>query len=301
MSVQNESLEMKNNERKPAAPELEYKAASQDSLSMFFAAIGGAVLGMLATLLVLAVINGGTLNFTHPERLAVMEANLARVNENVGAVSQNVDAVAGQVTDVRDQVASARTQMDTAQAQLDDHSGQLDTVQGSVTALALTGQKFDTFVAALDQAMISMRKLDGGAEAAPVAADASAAPAATTDTAAPAATAAIAAQPMLVSDAAVQPNAVAVLFFVDANGNSVMDADEANLTGVQLSVADAAGEAIGDYTSSDAGVLVEGLNPGDYNFAIVDAAGHATLSEEVAVTVPADAAEGQILYVPMAE
>ena len=170
MSVQNESLEMKNNERKPAAPELEYKAASQDSLSMFFAAIGGAVLGMLATLLVLAVINGGTLNFTHPERLAVMEANLARVNENVGAVSQNVDAVAGQVTDVRDQVASARTQMDTAQAQLDDHSGQLDTVQGSVTALALTGQKFDTFVAALDQAMISMRKLDGGAEAAPVAA-----------------------------------------------------------------------------------------------------------------------------------
>ena len=94
MSVQNESLEMKNNERKPAAPELEYKAASQDSLSMFFAAIGGAVLGMLATLLVLAVINGGTLNFTHPERLAVMEANLARVNENVGAVSQNVDAVA---------------------------------------------------------------------------------------------------------------------------------------------------------------------------------------------------------------
>jgi hypothetical protein len=81
MSVQNESLEMKNSERKPAAPELEYKAASQDSLSMFFAAIGGAVLGMLATLLVLAIINGGTLNFTHPERLAVMEANLARVNE----------------------------------------------------------------------------------------------------------------------------------------------------------------------------------------------------------------------------
>ena len=295
MSVQNESLEIKNNERKPAAPELEYKAASQDSLSMFFAAIGGAVLGMLATLLVLAVINGGTLNFTHPERLAVMEANLARVNENVGAVSQNVDAVAGQVTDVRDQLASARTQMDTAQTQLDDHSGQLDTVQGSVTALALTGQKFDTFVAALDQAMLSMRKLEGGAEAAPVAADASVA---TADATTPAA---IAAQPMLVNDAAVQPNAVAVLFFVDANGNSVMDADEANLTGVQMNVTDAAGEAVGDFTSGDAGVLVEGLNSGDYTFAIVDAAGHATLSEEVAVTVPADAAEGQILYVPMAE
>ena len=60
MSVKHESLEMKPAERKPEAPELEYKAASQDSLSMFFAAIGGAVLGMLATLLVLALVNGGT-------------------------------------------------------------------------------------------------------------------------------------------------------------------------------------------------------------------------------------------------
>lgn len=281
MSVQNESLEMKSNERKPAAPELEYKAASQDSLSMFFAAIGGAVLGMLATLLVLAIINGGTLNFTHPERLAVMEANLARVNENVGAVSQNVDTVAGQVTTVRDQLAIARSQMDNAQAQLDEQSSRLDAVQGSVTALALTGQKFDTFVAALDQAMVSMRKLDGSAE-----------------TAAPAA---IAASPMLVSDPAVQADAVAVLFFVDGNGNGVMDDAEANLTGVVLRVTDAAGSQVGEYTSGDAGVLVQGLNPGDYTFAIVDAAGHATLSEEVAVTVPADAAEGQILYVPMVQ
>jgi len=286
MSVQNESLEMKNSERKPAAPELEYKAASQDSLSMFFAAIGGAVLGMLATLLVLAIINGGTLNFTHPERLAVMEANLARVNENVGAVSQNVDTVASQVTDVRDQLAVARSQMDTTQAQLNDHNDKLDTVQGSVSALALTGQKFDTFVAALDQAMISMRKLDGGA---------------TTEAAPAAAPAAIAAKPMLVSDPAVQADAVAVLFFVDGNGNGVMDDAEVNLTGVVLRVLDATGSEVGEYTASDAGVLVEGLNPGDYTFAIADAAGHATLNEEIAVTVPADAAEGQILYVPMAE
>lgn len=279
MSVQNESLEMKSNERKPAAPELEYKAASQDSLSMFFAAIGGAVLGMLATLLVLAIINGGTLNFTHPERLAVMEANLARVNENVGAVSQNVDTVAGQVTTVRDQLAVARSQMDNAQAQIDEQSNRLAAVQGSVTALALTGQKFDTFVAALDQAMVSMRKLDSSAEVA--------------------VPAAIAAKPMLVSDPAVQADAVAVLFFVDGNGNGVMDDAEANLTGIVLSVSDATGSQVGEYTSGDAGVLVQGLNPGAYTFAIVDAAGHATLSEEVAVTVSADAAEGQILYVPM--
>ena len=286
MSVQNESLEMKNSERKPAAPELEYKAASQDSLSMFFAAIGGAVLGMLATLLVLAIINGGTLNFTHPERLAVMEANLARVNENVGAVSQNVDTVASQVTDVRDQLAVARSQVDTTLAQIDTQATAVNSLETAVAALAVTGDQFDTFVNALDQALISMRKLDGSA---------------TTEAAPAAAPAAIAAKPMLVSDPAVQADAVAVLFFVDGNGNGVMDDAEVNLTGVVLRVTDATGSEVGEYTASDAGVLVEGLNPGDYTFAIADAAGHATLNEETAVTVPADAAEGQILYVPMAE
>ena len=107
MSVKNESMDIKSTERKQEAPELEYKAASQDSLSMFFAAIGGAVLGMLATLLILALINGGTLNFIHPERLAVLEQNLTRVNENVGAVSTNVDNVAQQVTAMRSDITGA--------------------------------------------------------------------------------------------------------------------------------------------------------------------------------------------------
>lgn len=282
MSVQNESLDMKNSERKQAAPELEYKQASQDSLSMFFAAIGGAVLGMLATLLVLAIINGGTLNFTRPERMAVMEANLSRISENVGAVSQNVDLVATQVTEVRDQLASARSEMDVTVAQLESQSTSVDSLQTAVGALAVTGERFDTFVDALDQALISMRKLEGGAVAeAPVSA--------------------IAAQPVLVNDAAVTPNAVAVLFFVDNNSNGMMDVAEVNLVDVKLSVSDADGNLVGEYTSGDAGIMVDNLAPGSYTFAVDDTAGHATLVEEVAVTVAEDATEGQILYVPMAE
>ena len=285
MSVQNESLEMKNSERKTSAPELEYKAASQDSLSMFFAAIGGAVLGMLATLLVLALINGGTLNFTHPERLAVMEASLARVNENVGAVSQNLDTVATQVTDVRDQMASARSEVDTALTQLEQQGASIGDVQSAVTTLALTGQKFDTFVSALDEAIVSMRKLDGGT-AAPVRAES--APLAVT-------------APMVVSDAAVNPGDVAVLFFVDNNGNGVMDDAEVNLVGVKVTVTASDGTQVGEYTASDAGILVEGLTPGDYTMAVVDNAGHSAVTEETAVTVPADAAQGQIVYFPMAD
>lgn len=291
MSVQNESLEMKNSERKSSAPELEYKAASQDSLSMFFAAIGGAVLGMLATLLVLALINGGTLNFTHPERLAVMEASLARVNENVGAVSQNVDTVAAQVTDVRDQMASARSDVDTALTQLDQQGATIGDVQTAVTTLALTGQKFDTFVSALDEALISMRKIDGG-EATPVRAET-----APVSAAAPSAISA----PMVVSDAAVKPGDIAVLFFVDNNGNGVMDDAEVNLVGVKVTVTDSDGTQIGEYTASDAGILVEGLAPGEYTMAVVDNAGHSAVTEETAVTVPADAAQGQIVYFPMAD
>jgi hypothetical protein len=282
MSVQNESLDMKSSERKPAAPELEYKAASQDSLSMFFAAIGGAVLGMLATLLVLAIINGGTLNFTRPERMAVMEANLARISENVGAVSQNVDLVANQVTDVRDQLASARSEMDVTVAQLESQSSSVNSLEAAVGALAVTGERFDTFVDALDQALISMRKLEGGEVA-------------------DGPTRAIAAQPVLVNDAAVAPNAVAVLFFVDNNSNGMMDVAEVNLVDVKLSVSDAEGNLVGEYTSGDAGIIVEELAPGSYTFAVGDTAGHATLVEETAVTVTEDASEGQILYVPMAE
>ena len=77
MSVHQESLDMaKPMERAQDPPELEYNTYRHDSLSMFGAAIGGAVLGMLLTLLILAIINGGTLSFSGGERLAVMEASM---------------------------------------------------------------------------------------------------------------------------------------------------------------------------------------------------------------------------------
>ena len=159
MSVKNESMDIKSTERKQEAPELEYKAASQDSLSMFFAAIGGAVLGMLATLLILALINGGTLNFIHPERLAVLEQNLTRVNENVGAVSTNVDNVAQQVTAMRGDIAGAKGDVQAAMAKLDERGTQVDQIGSDVATLKVTGQKFDTFVVALDQALTSMDRV----------------------------------------------------------------------------------------------------------------------------------------------
>ena len=271
MSVQNESLEMKPADHKTEAPELEYKAASQDSLSMFFAAIGGAVLGMLATLLVLALINGGTLNFIHPERLEVMEANLARVSENVGAVSQNIDIVAQQVDEVRSGLADARSQADTALAQLGDQGESMVAMQSAVDTLAVTGQRFDTFVVALEQALTSM--------------DAVGAPA-----------------PVVSADAAVAPNSVAVLFFIDANGDGTLNDNENVLVGPQVTVQDQLGQVVGAYASTDAGMLVEDLTPGEYTFLVDDTAGHTLASAPtVAVVIPEDGSTGQIVYFPASE
>lgn len=279
MSVQHESLDRKPTERKPEAPELEYKAASQDSLSMFFAAIGGAVLGMLATLLILALINGGTLNFIHPERMAVLEQSLTRVNENVGAVSTNVDNVAQQVTAMRSDISGAKTDVQAAMSKLDERGTQVDQIGSDVATLKVTGQKFDTFVVALDQALSSMDRV-GAANG----------------------VSASVGGPVVVNSEAVQPGNVAVLFYVDSNSNGRMDDSEANLVGLKLTVADAQGKTVGDYSSTDGGIQVDKLAPGQYTFAVADPAGHSISgADSVTVNVPQNAQQGQVVYFPATE
>src|SRR4051794_41046754 len=108
MSVHQESLDMRPVEHTQEPPSLEYNAVRNDSLTMFGAAIGGAILGMLLTLLVLAVINGGTLSFSGDQRLDSLEDSVARIDENVGAVSYNVDMVAQQAQTLQTQMTTLR-------------------------------------------------------------------------------------------------------------------------------------------------------------------------------------------------
>jgi hypothetical protein len=301
MSVQNESLELKPAERKPEAPELEYKAATHDSLSMFFAAVGGAVLGMLATLLVLALINGGTLNFVQPERLAVLETNLSRVDQNLGVVSQNLDTVATQVTSVRNDMAGAAAQVDTALAQMQEQSATLAGLGTAVSTLEVTGRQFDSFIGALDEALTSIKKLDSTAAPAAEASSAAenAAPAAVTQSA-PADV--VLAAPLIAPDPSVAADAIAVLFFTDADANGKLDDAETVLPGLSVVVLDAAGKQVAQATSDDSGALVKGLKPGAYEVKADDLAGHTLDSADAAaVTVAEDAQEGQIVYFPVAQ
>lgn len=153
MSVQHESAEVgKATERTEAAPELEYRAVSQDSLSMFLAAIGGAVLGMLLTLLVLALINGGTLSYAG-ERITGLESHLQQVDENVGAVSANINIVSEQAAAIQQQLGAVETALRT---EMETQSGDITALNESMVTLNQTREQFDIFVGALAGALTEM-------------------------------------------------------------------------------------------------------------------------------------------------
>lgn len=151
MSVHHESLDITRPvERVQEPPSLEYNAVRNDSLTMFGAAIGGAILGMLLTLLVLAVINGGTLSFSGGERLDILEASVARIDENVGAVSYNVDMVAQQAQALHAQLATLEGDLGNEFAAVE---GNISELRGAVEALNRSTTQFTAFLTALDQAL----------------------------------------------------------------------------------------------------------------------------------------------------
>lgn len=154
MSVHNEALEMKAKPMEKDAPELEYQAFTQDSLSTYFAALGGAILGMLLTLLVLAVINGGTLSFSGGERLTNFEAKLSRVDENVGTVSENLGVVAVQAQNIATQLATVETDL---RNEMNKQDGNIANLGTSIATLDQTKQQFDAFMKALSVVMTDMQ------------------------------------------------------------------------------------------------------------------------------------------------
>ncbi len=150
---------MKTSERVETAPEIEYKMVAQDSLSMFLAAIGGAVLGMLLTLLVLALVNGGTLNFSGP-RMDRLEAFVTRINQNVDAVSTNLDTVSQQATAVQQQLGAVETAL---RSELKTQGADLATINDTLSTLEVTRHQFGLFMQALDSALTDMQALNPAA------------------------------------------------------------------------------------------------------------------------------------------
>ncbi|MEM7130635.1 MAG: SdrD B-like domain-containing protein [Chloroflexota bacterium] len=249
MSVHQDSLSQGNppitHDEEVAASD--YAAVQQDSLTMFGAALGGAILGMLLSLLVLAIVNGGTLRFVGgSSRLARLEELYGPLNANVGTLSEKFDLRGENMKEVN--------------RSIDDRFGTqeltIEELRAAISELDETGGQFDALVVALSDALSSIQMAEEAA----------------TDES----TAEMTSEDVVVGR-------LSVLFFDDANGNQTLDAGEESLLGISASVVDADGETIATLESTDGGMTFEGLSPGEYSLIVTDPGEYPLPSEEIGV------------------
>ena len=261
-------------------PELEFNMSeSEESLTAYLSAIGGAVIGLLLTLLVLAIWNGGTLNFTNTSKVDTLDANMTRVDENLAAMSTDLETLgerlaalegeAGALAQLRDSLTTFDSSLAALDQSLSDQGIHITELDLAVAELQVTRRNFDTFTSALIQVLAEMETNPTGA--APV--------------------------PMIVTSEDVAADTVLVYLFVDANANSVMDGNEIEVAGTTIALTGPEGESVVAETSEDSGARFEELVSGEYTVSVEDALGYELVSASaVAVTINAGAEAGQIVY-----
>ena len=261
-------------------PELEFNMSeSEESLTAYLSAIGGAVIGLLLTLLVLAIWNGGTLNFTNTSKVDALDANMTRVDENMAAMSTDLETLgerlaalegeAGALAQLRDSLTTFDSSLAALDQSLSDQGIHITELDLAVAELQVTRRNFDTFTSALIQVLAEMETNQTGA--API--------------------------PMIVTSADVAADTVLVYLFVDANANSVMDGNEIEIAGTTIALTGPEGESVVAETSEDRGARFEELVSGEYTVSVEDALGYELVSASaVAVTINTEAEAGQIVY-----
>lgn len=261
-------------------PELEFNMSeSEESLTAYLSAIGGAVIGLLLTLLVLAIWNGGTLNFTNTSKVDALDATVTRVDENMAAVSTDLETLgerlaalegeAGALAQLRDSLTTFDSSLAALDQSLSDQGIHITELDLAVAELQVTRRNFDTFTSALIQVLAEMETNPTGA--API--------------------------PMIVTSADVAADTVLVYLFVDANANSVMDGNEIEVAGTTIALTGPEGESVVAETREDSGARFEELVSGEYTVSVEDALGYELMSASaVAVTINTEAEAGQIVY-----
>ncbi len=313
-------------------PELEFSMPEvEESLTAYLSAIGGAIIGLLLTLLILAIWNGGTLNFTNISRVNALDAGLTDVAANLETVNANVDAL-GERLIVLEQESGAvaalqksLSELDTSLAELDrtlsDQGIQLGQLDTAVEDLQVTRRNFDLFTAALTNALAQMetrataaQSESGGASqttrSAPPTTSASRtddrqtadSKAATTETGSQASDSAQPAQslpqPAVVVSEKVAPDALLVYLFLDGNADGLFDADENLIAGATVTLTSPDGRAVAAENSvGSAGTLFEELNGGEFTVTVDEVQGYTLASlNSTSVDVDPGAGAGQIIY-----
>ena len=275
-------------------PELEFSIPEvEESLTAYLSAIGGAIIGLLLTLLVLAIDALG-------ERLILLE-------QESGAVAA---------------LQKSLSELDTRLAELDrtlsDQGIQLSQLDTAVEDLQVTRRNFDLFTAALTDALAQMEtgatagQSDSGGAAqrirsAPPTTSASRADdrqtsdskASTTETASQASdTAQPLPQPAVVVSEKVAPDALLVYLFLDGNADGLFDDDENLIAGATVTLTSPDGRAVAAENSvGSAGTLFEELNGGEFTVAVDEVQGYTLASlNSTTVDVDPEASAGQIVY-----
>lgn len=316
-------------------PELEFSMPEvEESLTAYLSAISGAIIGLLLTLLVLAIWNGGTLNFTNTSKVNALEAGLTDVAADVEMVNANFDSL-GQRIIVLEQEAGAVAALQNSLAALDNslsdldrtlsdqgiHIGELDS---AVADLQVTRRNFDLFTAALAGALETMES-DAPAEQAPSRADSQTSQSSTRSSVSSSANSAGSADspkaaaassdpsekstqqvqslpaPGTVIDQNVAADALLIYLFLDVDGDGAFDTDENLISGAAVTLTAPDGRTVDPQTNiGSSGTLFESLTAGSYTVTVEEVQGYTLASQNSAeLTVDAEAAAGQAVYFPV--
>lgn len=312
-------------------PELEFSMPEvEESLTAYLSAIGGAVIGLLLTLLVLAIWNGGTLNFTNASKVNALEAGLTDVAADVEMVNANFDSLGKRIV-VLEQEAGAVAALQGSLAALDNslteldrtlndqgiHLGELDS---AVADLQVTRRDFDLFTAALADALALMESnaSDPQQTGAPSQRSQSLQPSSespSTDNAgssistrtsnAPTETrtqpALALPEPVRVVDQDLAPDVLLIYLFLDVNADGTIDSDENLIAGANVILTAPDGRTVAPQINvGSGGALFETLAAGDYTVTVEDVQGYMLASQNTAaITVDPEAGAGQALYFPV--
>ncbi len=306
-------------------PELEFSMPEvEESLTAYLSAIGGAIIGLLLTLLVLAIWNGGTLNFTNTSKVNALDAGLTAVSSDLDGVNVNVDALGERILVLEQEagaVAALQKSLTTLDSSLSDldrslsdqgiHLSELDT---AVSDLQVTRRNFDLFTAALTQALQLMESESSAAPPANNDAsgnssrnDSQAAAAVTSPTTAKATNsqstdetkpALVPTEPVTVVSGEVAPDGLLVYLFLDANADGVFDDTEDTVAGATFTLSTPDGRAVAvAENDGTVGVLFGDLNAGDYTITVEDLQGYELASQNSAgFKIDPEAEAGQIIY-----
>lgn len=264
---------------------------TSDMIKLFLTALGGAIIGTILTLLVLSMINGGTLRYGGgASRLDNVELAYEQLSANVHANTVNMQGQNGQFA----------TDINAINEIVTGHSRSINQMAPLVARTSANSDQTSALMGALEEAFAKsdaqtredeLTVSDGGS------AEAGSAEEGAVDDG-----------PMMAlservgNGTSLPVGMVAILPFIDRDASGLMEPSEKNEAGITASLVGEDGTAVATIESGDAGFNFTNVEPGSYEFVIEDGGALGSLVGQVMpIEVSRDAEHGQLIYMGIAE